>query len=163
MYIRIGSRWQSKKRGNEGRSAKKYTGGKIEEMKGNLPTSKCWRITSKCWRISQYFLHFSACICLSRTIIGCCFGSFKLWASFGEYLLFCRALSQKRPIILRSLLIGYKHPCMVKHWTSVIYHTWMLVSTHTHSHTYTHIHTHTHTHTNIHTHTHTHTHTHDAG
>jgi len=32
-------------------------------------------------------------------------GSLKLWVSFTEYSLFYRALLQKRPIILRSLLI----------------------------------------------------------
>ena len=32
-------------------------------------------------------------------------GSFKLWVSFVEYRLFYRALLQKRPIVLRSLLI----------------------------------------------------------
>jgi len=32
-------------------------------------------------------------------------GSFKLWVSFAEYRLFYRALLQKRPMILRSLLI----------------------------------------------------------
>jgi len=32
-------------------------------------------------------------------------GSLKLYDSFAEYRLFCRALLQKRPIILRSLLI----------------------------------------------------------
>ena len=32
-------------------------------------------------------------------------GSWKLHVSFAEYSLFCRALLQKRPIILRSLLI----------------------------------------------------------
>jgi len=32
-------------------------------------------------------------------------GSLKLYVSFAEYSLFCRALLQKRPIILRSLLI----------------------------------------------------------
>jgi len=30
-------------------------------------------------------------------------GSFKLYVSFAEYRLFCRALLQKRPVILRSL------------------------------------------------------------
>jgi len=32
-------------------------------------------------------------------------GSLKLQVSFAEYRLFCKALLQKRPIILRSLLI----------------------------------------------------------
>jgi len=32
-------------------------------------------------------------------------GSFKLQVSFAEYRLFCRALLQKRPIIMRSLLV----------------------------------------------------------
>jgi len=32
-------------------------------------------------------------------------GSSKLWVSLAEYSLFCRALLQKRHIILRSLLI----------------------------------------------------------
>jgi len=32
-------------------------------------------------------------------------GSFKLYVSFAEYSLFYRALLQKRPVILRSLLI----------------------------------------------------------
>ena len=32
-------------------------------------------------------------------------GSFKLYVSFAEYSFFYRALLQKRPIILRSLLI----------------------------------------------------------
>jgi len=32
-------------------------------------------------------------------------GSLKLYVSFAEYSLFCRALLQKKPIILRSLLI----------------------------------------------------------
>jgi len=38
-------------------------------------------------------------------------GSFKLWVSFAEYSLFHRALLQKRPIILRSLLI-VATPCI---------------------------------------------------
>jgi len=36
-------------------------------------------------------------------------GSLKLWVSFAEYRLFYRALLQKRPIILRSLLIEATH------------------------------------------------------
>ena len=32
-------------------------------------------------------------------------GSIKLWVSFAEYHLFYRAFLQKRPIILRSLLV----------------------------------------------------------
>ena len=32
-------------------------------------------------------------------------GSLQLWVSFAEYRLYCRALLQKRPIILRSLLV----------------------------------------------------------
>ena len=32
-------------------------------------------------------------------------GSLKLWVSFAEYCPFYRALLQKRPVILRSLLI----------------------------------------------------------
>ena len=36
-------------------------------------------------------------------------GSLKLYVSFAEYSLFYRALSQKRPILLRSLLTGLCH------------------------------------------------------
>jgi len=32
-------------------------------------------------------------------------GSLKSWAFFAEYSIFCRAFLQKRPVILRSLLI----------------------------------------------------------
>jgi len=40
-------------------------------------------------------------------------GSFKLYVSFAEYRLFYRALLQKRPIILRSLLI-VAIPCVFR-------------------------------------------------
>ena len=88
-------------------------------------------------------------------------GSLKLWVSFAENCLFYRALLQKRPLILRSLLVI---ATLYNRHTQHIY-------THTHAHTHTQIaraHTHTHslslshtqTHTYAHTHTHTHTHTH---
>jgi len=32
-------------------------------------------------------------------------GSLKLYVSFAEYSLFCRALLEKRPIILRNILV----------------------------------------------------------
>ena len=109
-------------------------------------------------------------------------GSFKLYVSVAEYHLFCRALLQKRPIILRSLIIE----------ATPLSHTHSLTISLSHPHPYTHTHrlslslSHTHTHTcthrllkissfsrdmvplcitqHIHTHTHSlslsHTHTH---
>jgi len=65
-------------------------------------------------------LYVCACVCAWHTICMCvcvCLydiphmewlqvvGSLKLHVSFAEYNLFCRALLQKRPFILRSLLI----------------------------------------------------------
>ena len=106
-------------------------------------------------------------------------GSLKLQVSIGECSVFSRALLQKRPMILRSLLI-----VAIQMWanrmslimrmsfsrTNTHAHThtnteispiigsreWVF---HTHTHAHTRKHTHTHTHTQIHTHTHTHTHT----
>jgi len=40
-------------------------------------------------------------------------GSLKLWVFFAEYSLFKRALMQKRPIILRSLLIVATPSCVL--------------------------------------------------
>jgi len=64
-------------------------------------------------------------------------GAWKIYVSFAEYSLFYRALLQKRPIILRSLL-----SVATKYEISTHAHTH--THTRTHSHSYTHLHTHTH-------------------
>ena len=96
-------------------------------------------------------------------------GSLKLWVSFAENCLFYRALLQKRPLILRSLLVIAT--LYNRHTQHIYTHTHAQTHKHTHTHTHTHksrAHTHTHTlslslthkRTNTHTHTHIHTHTH---
>jgi len=50
-------------------------------------------------------------------------GSFKLQVSFAEYSLFCQALLQKRPVILRSLLI-VAIPHVWVRYTSVTWYVW---------------------------------------
>ena len=94
-------------------------------------------------------------------------GSLKLQVSFAEYRLFYRALSQKRPMILRSLLIVSTPYKMQSQFVSFVYcvgggsyvHirmsrvTHMKESCHVYGcpilqqYTYTHKHTHTHIHT----------------
>ena len=113
----------------------------------------------------------------------------KLQDFFAEYHLFYRALWQKRPIILRSLLTVdtpyvSTYVYINTHIKSSLFLSFKRARTHTHMHTYTHIytqarthtytpHTQTHTnsytytwtrtrtktHANTHTHTLTHTHT----
>jgi len=60
-----------------------------------------------------FFCLPSAFFSLGVSPMGCLrlVGSLKLWVSFAEYSLFYRALVQKRPIILRSLLI-VANPCL---------------------------------------------------
>ena len=85
-----------------------------------------------------------------------------------EYSLFYRALLQKRPIILRSLLIAHTqmHAVALSHahanthtQTHTCKHSLTQAHIHTHTHTFTHTSTHSHTHTHIHSHKHTVTHT----
>jgi len=57
-------------------------------------------------------------------------GSLKLYVSFAEYSLFCKALLQKRPIILRSLLIiatPYAKRVPNTLFSESTVHLWMLV------------------------------------
>jgi len=52
-------------------------------------------------------------------------GSLKLYVSSAEYRLFCRALLQKRPVILRSLLVEatpYVCVCVCILWMSLVTH-----------------------------------------
>jgi len=68
-----------------------------------------------CWQMEHIFevmitqksVMTHSCVCYGKFIMGWLrlVGSLKLYVSFAEYRLFYRALSQKRPIILRSLLI----------------------------------------------------------
>jgi len=51
-------------------------------------------------RCHQFLIHYCDGMRWLRLV-----GSLKWWVSFAEYSLFCRALLQKRPTILRSLLI----------------------------------------------------------
>ena len=67
--------------------------------------------------------------------------SFKLHDSSQNISLFCRALLQKRPIILRSLLIE-----------ATTYQSSRRFKVRTRTHSHTHTHTHTHVHANTHTH-----------
>ena len=60
-------------------------------------------------------------------------GSFKLYVSFAQYRLFYRALLQKRPMILRNLLIVVTPYLLRQAWMSdschiyewIMSHTWM--------------------------------------
>jgi len=112
-------------------------------------------------------------------------GSFKIKVSFAEYSLFYRALLQKRPIFLGSILnmihsrvssacglvalgraytfavvlaLDCAYGCTVVDYACAFTHAH--THTHTHAHTHTHIHIHTHTHTHTYTHIHTHAHIH---
>jgi len=101
-------------------------------------------------------------------------GSLKLQVSIGECSVFSRALLQKRPMILRSLLI-----VAIQMWANrmslIMRMSFSRTNTHAHTHTnteispiigsrewvfHTHTHAHTRKHTNTHTHTHKYTHTH---
>ena len=97
-------------------------------------------------------------------------GSLKLQVSFAKEPYKRDDILQKRPIILRSLLIvatPYENEtCEYEkrhtHEDARAYaHTHTHMHTHIHTHTNMHTHTHAHTHTHTHTYTHTHTHTHD--
>jgi len=61
-------------------------------------------------------------------------GSLKLYVSFAEYSLFCRALWQKRPMVLRSLLIAAA-PYYRQFSECLHIHIWI----HIHIRTYIHI------------------------
>ena len=90
-------------------------------------------------------------------------GSLKVYVSVAEYRLFYRALSQKRPIILRSLLIvatPYTDIEGVETRAHEHVHKRTHSLAHTHTHTYTHHLSHTHAHAHAHTNTLTRTNTH---
>jgi len=88
-------------------------------------------------------------------------GSLKAKVSFAEYRLFYRALLQKRPLILRSLLIvATPYPDLLSYLSRMrVSCLSNMLHTHTHTHTYTHTYIHTYTYTPTHSHTHIHTHT----
>jgi len=104
-------------------------------------------------------------------------GSLKWWVSSAEYRLFYRSLLQKRPIILRSLLIvdtpdqtylqGDQIGMRIVNTSKETYmrhetckrDLLSLCDNHTHTHTHTHTHIHLRTHTYAHTHKHKHAHT----
>jgi len=54
---------------------------------------------------STNFSQFCSTVILHSMVWLVLVGSFKLWVSYAEYRLFCRALLQKRPIMFISLLI----------------------------------------------------------
>ena len=111
-------------------------------------------------------------------------GSLKWHVSFAEYRLFYRALLQKRPMILRGLLIvatpykilkGLHCPHTWQHLTVLCpcrrdvlgrtsgRSTCTYTHTHTHTYTHTHIHRYTYTHIHLYAYTHIHTYTHILG
>jgi len=79
-------------------------------------------------------------------------GSFKLSVSFAEYRVFYRAILQKRPVILRSLLIVATpyHECLPMHIQSEVraQQSWGQAQRR-HTHSLDLMLSHTHTHTNI--------------
>jgi len=87
-------------------------------------------------------------------------GSFKAYVSFAKEPYKRDDILQKRPIILRRLLIVATPYLLEKTYIHTQKYKQTHACTHTHTHTHTHAHAHAHTHTHTHTRTHTYTQTH---
>jgi len=114
------------------------------------------RLRNSQWELDHVFTKNSvsrgySCFCLTESCL-CMYGVptisrlLKIIGLFAEYSLFYWALLQKRPMILRSLLIvATPYLCLESPvWEVGSDCLRMSHETHTHTHTHTHSHTHTH-------------------